>query len=205
MTRLLGMFGFVLLLVLLFSAGSSAQSTISIGPQLGLNLASISVDPEPEGLEIDRTTFFMIGGFAEFRLGGGFALQPELWYLGKGAEGTSGGEASDVSLSYLEVPVLAKYTFESGGFKPFLIAGPYIGLNMSAELNNEDIDEFIEAMDFGLVLGAGGEFALQPKTALFFTLRYSLGLTEIQSGDYFGTTTIKTDGIQLTVGAKFDL
>jgi hypothetical protein len=91
-------------------------------------------------------------------------------------KGSQSDSASDnkLTLSYIEIPVLAKYKLESG-LNFFL--GPYVGFLMSASADpgGVDVKDFVESTDVGLKVGIGYELA----SGLGFNAHYEMGFTKL--------------------------
>ncbi|WP_304038414.1 outer membrane beta-barrel protein [Mesonia mobilis] len=77
------------------------QNAQEFGVKAGVNLANLNTDGD-----IDGKTSFYLGAVAEFGLSESFALQPELVYSMQGAD--------ELDLSYINIPVLAKYYLVEG-------------------------------------------------------------------------------------------
>ncbi len=156
---------------------------------------------------------FCGGGFVIFPLSKGMAIQAEALYTQKGAKmsGTidvgAGPEPFKLywNTDYMEIPVLFRYAFgTAGNLKPFLYAGPSLGIKVSAKLKVEaqgiSEEENIEAFrstDFGLVFGGGVDIG---KIAV--DLRYTLGLTKLLASEG-ETADIKNGVFSLMVGYSF--
>ncbi|HEX5112270.1 MAG TPA: porin family protein [Saprospiraceae bacterium] len=123
---------------------------------------------------------------AEFPLGENFALSPEFHWMQKGSkiEDINGGFPESTStLNYLEIPVLAKFTFgDEAAFNVFF--GPSVGYLFSAtdkdgDGNTNDIDlEDFNRTELGAHLGAG--IRLGP---VVLDVRYILGFSNIANID----------------------
>jgi opacity protein-like surface antigen len=207
MKRILLVVLVVLCIGTLVSAGS-AQTKISLGLGVGPNFASLTTDPD---LSWDSRFGFIIGADVELMFSEMWGLQAGAEYIMKGAEYTFLGETLTMKLSYISIPVYAKVKFSLDGsaFKPFLFAGPQIGFITSAEIEaggtSQDVKDQFESTDFALDFGAGGEYALNPKTAIFASLGYSLGLSNIAKLDAGEEGSIKTTGFQILVGVRLSL
>lgn len=89
-------------------AGTAQE--IKFGVKAGLNIASVKGKNLPS---LDSRASFHAGAFAEFGVADKFAIQPELLYSSQGAKASSSGEGQ-IILDYLQLPVMAKYTFIEG-------------------------------------------------------------------------------------------
>lgn len=161
---------------------SNAQD-ISFGAKAGLNLSNVTGDVEGTSMK----TGFQIGGFAEIAISDEFSIQPELVYSTQGAkeeeEFFGVTYEGSLNLSYINVPVMAKYYITEG---LSLEAGPQIGFLVSAEYEAEgetsDVKEFYNSTDFGFNIGAGYNVTENINASL----RYTAGMSNIlkDSDDY---------------------
>ncbi len=173
--------------------GASAQ--VQFGAKAGLNLANLV--GSDVGDESKSKIGFNVGAFAEIPVTESFAVKPELLYSLQGSK-ADGGEIGDakLNLSYLNIPVLAKYVIAEGFFAE---TGPQIGFLMSAKLKagGESIDgkEWYKSTDFSWAFGAGYQFT--PNVGA--NIRYNLGLSAIPED----SDKIKNSVFQLGVFYKF--
>ena len=199
---------FVVLFIVCLSSVAFSQTPMSIGGQVGLNLAGLSIDPLQAGVSSGTRTTFGIGGVLEIGVNEMFFIQPELTYLMGGAKYTYTGGETDQNYDVLSIPVLVKAKFGTGEIKPYVFAGPELGFTMKSEqtvgTTTTDIKSNTASTNFSLDFGGGAEYKLNPSTGLFADLRYSLGLSNLNnvSGS---ATTVKTTGIQFFVGVKFGI
>ena len=149
------------------------------GIKAGLNMSNITGD-----FDADGATSFYVGGLVDLAISENFHIQPELLYSMEGAD--------DASISYLRIPVMAKYYVMEG---LNLQAGPSIAFKVAAE--DDEMDEITKSMYFGLGIGAAYELPM----GLFFDLRYNLGLNNIYDGE--GDWDAKNTAFQIGVGYRF--
>jgi hypothetical protein len=184
----------------------NAQS-FRLGVKAGPNFASISGDDTED---VDGRTSLHFGAVAEFGVSEAFSIQPELLYNSIGAtssytdtfDGMTFNVDETLKLNYLSLPIMAKYKVAKG-FS--LEAGPQISFLLSADEEVEvasesvevDISDFVKSVDFGLGFGASYELDM----GLFFTARYTLGLSNIN--DFEGDFTNRNNVLQLSVGYFF--
>ena len=194
----------VLLLTLSMVLPASAQ--VHVGVFGGLNRANLSFDET----DLSSRTAFGFGGVLDYGLGESIALHFEPVFLQKGAEAKEeDGFDSEFTfkLTYLEVPVMLKYAFGTNDTKPYVIAGPTIGFNLSAKATagseEQDLKDDIKSIDFGLGFGAGVSIPTG-NNSIFVEARYALGLTDI-NGAPNPEFSIKTKGIQIFAGITFPL
>lgn len=125
-----------------------------------------------------------------------FSIQPELNYIGKGTRLKNGNIKTDLDLNYLELPVLAKYSFGP----VFVNAGPSIGLLMDKESKViKNYGEKLKKLDFGVQMGAGVAVPLGIGKVIV-DARYNLGLSDLGK-----QTSIKNRGIIASVGYAIPL
>jgi hypothetical protein len=225
-------------------------SQIKFGLRGGLNLANVSedlggtetVDFEGTPIQINlnqtnRTTFG-IGGVVEYWVTPIFALQVNALYNQKGV-GIDGNinetleeqgipfslkvtAEETIKLSYLSFPVLAKVAFGEN-IKPYLIAGPEIGILLSGkdyakatseaeamgmkigpitEEQDTDIKDQLESLDFAINFGAGVLIPLGV-VEIFVDAQYSLGLTKINKEDFSYRGDLKNRVFIINAGMLF--
>lgn len=171
----------------LATVSANAQMPIKFGFKGGVNIANVT-GGDSGGYE--SKSGIMGGLFASLSLGSGLSLQPELLYVQKGAKRTAEDSASSgtltLQMNYIEIPVLIKYGFKSGGaVTPCLFAGPAFGFNKSSKTEVEgtlmgipasgDVDNYNEvSSDLSFVLGGGVDFSLGT-AKLTLELRYTSG------------------------------
>jgi hypothetical protein len=207
---------------------ASAQD-FSFGIKAGANFAAIGKSDEPlfdpaDAFDVPELNFVSSSGgdnggltaiyfgvYAEIPVSEVFSIQPELLYSRQG--GTQDGSLvfqegnvnyeSTFNLSYLTVPVMAKFYVAKG---LSLEAGPQIGFLLKSEVdievNNalfassttEDVKDFTKSNDFAFNIGAG----YQLNSGLNFNLRYNIGLT-----DAYEDIDAKNSVFQVGVGYTF--
>lgn len=181
--------------------------------------------------KVDYVSGVHAGATAEFKVAPKFAIQPELLYSMEGGKYSYELNAmpfylkssEEVKLSYLNLPIVAKY-YVAGGLS--LEAGPQIGYLLKAESEYQstvtfdgetfedqgkvDIKDNLKSINYGLHLGLGYEL----KNHITFQFRYQLGLSNISEGtsqptdegDEFteaNSEKIKSQGFQFSIGYKF--
>lgn len=187
------------------------DDALQFGVKAGLNLANLSLDPEPEGLTFDAARKFGLGGIMLYPLSDVLDLQVEAMYLQKGSKVNVEffGEVlkSEINVTYISIPVMGRYNLGAGDRSPYIVLGPEFGFLLSAKSRFEDEPEEDEkdtskSMDLGLNIGAGVSMKMGaiPK---FCEVRYSLGLLDTNDDPDDPDTTVKTTGIQLFVGMMF--
>jgi len=208
---------FLCLLVFLFVIFSvtivSSKGNLSIGIQGGVNFANASVEPDI-GKDYTARIGLMVGGLMELDITQFFAFKLDLLYVEKGAKWET--ETNDTTskstwkFDYVEFPMLFKAKFEQPMFEVNVFIGPNLGILLNAkgisEVGGEsmtiDFKEITRPIDIAFDFGGGGEFAFNPKVALFTNIRYSLGVYDIDETDI---GEWKSNGIQILAGTKFTL
>lgn len=151
-----------------------------------------------------------------------FSVKSNLFYESKGATGImplfdEAGELlgfynTNISYKYLTVPLLFDYFF-GNRFKANLTAGPYIGLMLSQKttftepVSGESIVEkgtsnYIP-WDGGLVLGAGGRYAVNRRINVSLEGRFNIGMTNIVSRPVLGSLTLYNIASQILLGVYY--
>ncbi len=194
------------------------SQSLSFGIRTGINSATVNVEDE-SGLNVEpeSRTGLDIGLMLEIGLTEDFSIQPEIHYMQKGFEQVFeilGDEfESELSLNYLEIPILAKYSFGSETVRGFVNAGPSLGYALSGKTiesfngdkEETDLDfeeEEFSRLDFSFALGGGIGFKTGPAT-IFVDVRYLLGLSNLDDSE--NDTTVRNRGLGFAVGAMFPL
>jgi len=225
----------VLGILFLFSISVSAMSLTSKGLKAGLNLSKISGDDMVFSNNGDELTYewnfsagYSVGGFLTFNITDKFMFQPELLYSSKTVKIKD--TDSKLKMKYIEVPFLFKYNFQpEGEIRPSLFLGPYAGFKNKVRMlvdsasydfvyeDNDDPGDHkidiknIKRMDFGVIFGAGFDYAMN--IGVFsFDVRYSMGLTTITADKKTGWNLVdendegmdlKNNGILFMLGYAF--
>ena len=181
------MFAVLLLAFMVTSVAQAQEETapMSKGLKFGLNMAKVTGDSASMGT-VDATfkPGFAFGGFLGFNLSPAVTIQPEVMYVMKGAKYEEGDMELQFKVNYLEVPVLLKYNFTtSGSISPALFVGPAVAFKIGAKAKisdqtySEEVDlENIKSTDFGLIIGAGFDFAAENYN-IVFDVRYTVGMS----------------------------
>ncbi len=197
------------LLVLFFTAAAPkvfSQST-GMGIEAGINLSNINVTPT---FNTNSRTGMMVGGYAEIGVSDIVYIRPGLRYVMKGFSSGGNGVTYTDRLSYLEIPLLLKVRLPLAKVKPYFMAGPTLGIQLSAseeatngvQTQESDAGQVFESVDFGLFFGSGMDFKVAANTEMFFGAGYSLGLSNVVK---LPGVTAKNSGIQFMGGVKFGL
>ena len=118
------------------------------------------------------------------------SFRPELLFSLKGGRTQTGSALLDIELAYLEIPLLAKFSFSRRRFRPVIFAGPAPSLQIGCDVQFIAADQasrstcgegsfsLFRTFDFGIVAGGGVEVRW-PQSALALEARYTAGLRSI--------------------------
>ena len=205
-------------------ADVSTAGEISYGAKVGMTMANITQTPVEWEQDKSFKGGFTCGVFLNYAITDNFSLQPELLYTQKGVKDNlyDGLFTVDLTASfdYIELPVLAKYTFmPQKKFRPNIFGGPSVAFTMSSELEVSallfsaeiDFSDLTHITDFGIVAGGGFDYSIG-KGMIVCDARFYIGFTNvILSGDFEidgSTQTIDEDdfknyGFSLMAGYGF--
>lgn len=189
--------------ILLFAAFAvftfiSVQSQeVRFGAKAGLNLATFTGDALTG---FDTRAGFHIGGLVEIPISEKFSVQPELLYSEKGSEFFS----TELSLSYLDIPIMAKYHIIKGLSAEL---GPVASILLNAEETKrgevKDVSDFTKKFDLGI--GGGATYRLP--MGVFFSLRFTKGIMNIHkdgtSENYDSDVKVQNNIFQISAGYSF--
>ncbi len=181
----------------------------------GMNFSDLREDGvENSMMDYSTRSGFKAGLVAELGIGNsGFALQAEPMYVEKGAlmkleSSTFRAEAdeleSDFRMTYIELPILAKYSFGLGVIRPFVVAGPEFGWMMNAKVNGTDVKEDLREFDVLATAGLGLDIELMETAYLFLEGRYNYGFSDLNDVEE-STTELYNRGVQVMGGVKLAL
>lgn len=192
----------------------------AIGLNGGLNLGMLNGDDaDLDNTDTDMRMGFTIGVFGEFVIFPIITLQPEFRFTQKGETVNSGNSLLNgtwkIELAYLEIPLLAKVYFPvEFPTKPFVFAGPFMGLNITANTDNiyqvgpfnfdagSNLDEDINTIEGGVVVGGGVRHSFD-KAMLSAEIRYTQGLSETFDNSAF--KDVFTGTLSFLIGFGFTL
>jgi hypothetical protein len=158
---------------------------IKPGYIFGLNLSTVTLKTKGLSTKPETPVGIHFGGFFEIPLESNLSLEPSLLFSAKGSNFKI--DTVDISLSpiYIEVPVIAIYSFGSDAVKISLFAGPYFAWGVGGYKiesgdklknisfgsgNNNDLKSF----DIGFNFGAGINYK-----GLLISAQYGLGLSNL--------------------------
>ena len=215
----------ILTVAAVLAFGFANAQEVKFGIKGAANISTLTGDIENADYKFGGA----IGVFAELKLSDSFSVQPELLYSMQGAEnnyslvttGYSGEFKDKWTLSYINLPVMAKYYVIE---KLSLEAGPQIGFLITSEIKQEasetnggvtqtrtetvDFKSKTNSIDFGLNFGAGFDFSENFSAGV----RYNVGLTNIskvqaksegQTDSMNMGTNVKNSVLSISLGYKF--
>lgn len=173
-----------------------------IGIRIGLNIASMSSD-DPL-FDAGTRTGLAIGGVYGIKLSNSTPLwlEPGLMYSEKGGETTIENEKVTYRLSYLQLPIVIKYSINIDDdfyVQPFF--GGYLALGVGGKAKDYGTREsyavfdHMNRFDGGLRLGCGAEYKM-----IYAELGYDLGLADVANNDFDAT---RTRSFFFNVGVNF--
>lgn len=171
--------------IILTLSFTSTMAQVKKGYVFGLNLSTMTV--KINGVNIKATTPAGIhfGGFIEFPLKGRFTLQPGVLFSAKGSDYKVDTIWYSISPIYIEVPVIAVYSFGPDEAKMSLFAGPYFacgvgGYKLGTGIGIENISFGsgrncdLKPFDIGFNLGAGINIK-----GLLISAQYGIGMANV--------------------------
>jgi hypothetical protein len=183
-----------------------AQGTV-VGVKGGLNLASLSFDPEEAGDDVSSRTSYAVGVFVGLPVTPMISIQPELLWAPAGTKIDSaelGGETAEISFNQVQVPVLLKANIGSSSTRPFLVVGPVFGFKTSklkfkiGDFESDDPadtgDDQASSTDVAIAFGGGVNVG-----KLSVELRYNLGVKDLDTS----SDSAKTRSLMILAGFGF--
>jgi len=196
-----------------------AQTQFALGLKSGVNVGTLSIDPDPYQGETSITKSgvltFLVAAQAELVFAKMFGLQIEPGYASKSTrwEDQLGGKRT-ISISEIQIPILFKILILQGTVQPYGFLGPNLGIVASASDKIEtpqgtqetDIKKNVSSLDFALDFGGGVKFNITRNVALTGDVRYSLGLSNLNNTQVPAGVTApsaKSRGLHILLGALF--
>ncbi|KAA5536396.1 PorT family protein [Taibaiella lutea] len=217
----------ILLTIATVFVAQSIFAQMSIAPEAGINLSSLSIkDDNGNSQDISGKMGAKAGLYFNIPISNGFFIQPGILYSMKGGQetttlsilGVTASSKTTISLNYLEIPLNLGYDFDMGNLGGiFVTVGPYLGYGLSGktkgtlkitgmpdETTEEDInfgsgEDEIKALDYGLNFGAG----YRTPFGIYGRIQYGLGLANLSN--FGGDASMMNKGVSFTVGYAFKL
>ncbi|WP_407484223.1 porin family protein [Elizabethkingia meningoseptica] len=190
----------VLTAIALGFAGMNAQQTntgtgVELIPRAGINIANQSI----KNVSGEKSKVGFVGGVGVNIETGvkNFSIQPELNFISKGTKVKSNAITETYNFNYIEIPVLAKYSFGP----LYVNAGPSIGFLAGKSDKVKAAYGKTRSVDFGIQMGAGLAIPAGPGK-LIIDGRYNLGLNNISNEN---GQSVKNRGVAITLGYAIPL
>lgn len=193
---------FLAITAIVLGLGVQAQTTtpkkelgIELIPKAGINIANQSI----KNVNGEKSkTSFQAGLGVNIQTGiKNFSVQPEVNFISKGTKFKNSPGNETYNFNYIEVPVLAKYSFGLA----YVNAGPSIGFLMGKNDKVKAAYGKTKSIDFGLQMGAGVAIPAGPGKVIVDG-RYNLGLSNIS--DEKGVD-VKNRGFAISLGYAIPL
>ncbi len=209
--------------------GWSQNNKFRIGINGGPSITNVR-GFDPTFIELDSRTGFSVSATVQYNFSLKLALVSGVGFEQKGFQtkdkfyiidefgNPSGSYKLKNSMSYLNVPFMARYTLGNEKLKGFANLGGYMGFLIEnyiflegyepKEDTKVDTSSEMENMDFGISVGLGGSYSLTEKLNVSFEIRNNLGLfnvnagTMINGGEHLLNSTNFLIGINYGFGTK---
>lgn len=187
-------------IILLLAASSTLYAQeYSLGLKGGVNISNFTNVKTAGDVSKQVLIGFYAGGFINFWVGSNFCIQPEAMVSTAGAKFKSTDGTDTYKLTYLTIPIMAKYKSD-GGF--YVEAGPQVGFKLSESIPDETFEKFAKGLDLSIGAGLG----YQSPGGLGIGARYMVGLSKV--GDFDASEGIDPNfknsviqvGISYTIG-----
>lgn len=166
----------VFVAVLLLTGVAGYSQNLTGGLKAGVNVSNFT-GGDFSSVDKKALVGFHAGGYLNIAFGA-FSIQPEALISTQGAKAEDVSGSYDWKLTYISVPVMAKFK-TAGGF--YLEAGPQVSFKIDENIGNQTISDFAKGLD--LSIGAGLGF--QSKGGFGIGARYMAGLSKV--GDFSGS------------------
>ncbi len=192
----------LLVMAIAFIGSVKAQSELTFGPKVGLNVTNVTHSDGDNKLSINA------GVFAAYRLNDWLGIQTELLYSRQGWRDKVDIDGDDnvkahFRVNYLNIPVLARFYVWEG---LSVDLGPQIGIGLNAKqkykYNGSTVKDKIHdlnTIEFSFDMGLSYEFDY----GLILSARYNLGLSNVFGKDTFGDDN-KNHVFQVSLGYRLN-
>ncbi|KAA3621406.1 MAG: PorT family protein [Flavobacterium sp.] len=113
------------------------------------------------------------------------------------------GVNEKISLNYLTLPLLYRYTMGGGSLGLFVNAGPYVGLLVGSKNDDMTMADF-ETLDFGISGGLGLNYELKTKNLITLELRVNIGGEHISKIVVFNDRLVRGASTNIIFGYTID-
>ena len=193
-----------MVLASLLIVGGMAANAQGIIVKAGYNYANVSIDKNVTVQDMQKGRSGWQAGIGyQTETSRGFSFQPELVYK---VSGYKLSDATDLRLGYLEIPLNVQWGPDLWIARPYVFAGPYVGVKLTNSLKGtesqiaDELRKHLNKAEFGLGVGIGVEIF---KFQIAGKYNWNFGaIADAQQADY---TTLqgKPRTFELSVGIKF--
>ena len=199
-------------------AGAASVSAQTIGFKVGPSFSKMDIGDETANDLMKNLTSVGGGGFLRFGMAG-LAMQGELLATTKGFkfEDPDSDDNAELKLTYLEVPLLARFGLGTGTISPYVMVGPtfsyelscsgsltFFGETASGACDDDGEESFRKKFDVGATGVAGLEFAMGPG-AILVEGRYNHGLRNLADDDSDPDFKMRHRSFALMAGYSFTM
>ena len=174
-----------ILVIFLMVSLTDLYGQLKYGQIFGLNLSTMSLKIDGKIYNPKISPGIHFGGFLELPVTRNFVFEPALVFSAKGSVFKTDSTEFSISPIYIEVPLIATYSFGWDVLKITLFAGPYFACGIGGNtLKTNDVfrnitfgpraNNDLKRFDIGLNMGAG----LNIK-GLLICAQYGKGLTNL--------------------------
>jgi len=192
-------------------------SSVLFGVTAGANSSNFSEGGEYDygGQDNASRIGVQLGARAFLPINDNFSVESGLGFASKGSttdfgSESDGGEVFSLEertrLSYLEVPILARYQFNNTGFSTFAGLQPSLLLSAKQEVEGTgqpsvsmDVKDSFKNFDTAAVLGVGYQF----NNGLQLNASYDFGLVNIVDSNTQGLGELRNRSLKLSLGYIF--
>lgn len=191
-------------MLFLFSGFLMAQ--VNVGVVGGLNFADINANNQ-----MSNRSVYAVGGILEYVFNNELTVSLEPVFIQKGSTQaeTYTQPKGIIKFTYVEIPLLLKYTFKNNA-GPFMCIGPSVSYLLESDVEMKangftfvgDTKKVTKAWDYGITFGGGFKMPFG-RFSVIAECRYNLGLKDIvKEGTFevssgFMTETVETEDMRM--------
>lgn len=198
----------------LFKIAGQDVGFVYVGPKLGTNFSQISNWTEFAGTQNKSRVGYQFGVVGELGFTNKFSIDGELIFLTKGHKQTFDGSSTKYNVSYLGIPLLAKYSFKILGLsKVYAKGGTFANVRTGGtmvfesefagqeqEVNDLPSEDW-RRVDWGMSIGVGAEY--DADFGIWgIDLRYDQSFLDVHTSD---TAKNRNRTFAISVIYKYDL
>jgi hypothetical protein len=195
------------LLIFVVIVFSDLEAQIKSGYDFGLNLSTMTLNMKGLSSGPEISAGFHFGQIFEIPITENFTFQPGLLFSAKGSDYKIDNIDVSIAPIYIEIPVIAVYSFGSEALKISIFTGPYFaygidgykiesGGEMKSISYGSHENNDLKPFDIGFNFGAGVNIK-----GLQITTQYGLGLANLSTS---ADATIKNKVIGISITSFFE-